>query len=1097
MKARHNAIQVEYKDKENNYETAIEYVSDDEAIRKYGLNLKKVQAFGCTSRGQAYRTGRWILETERLETETITFTVGAEGLMHLPGDIIKVADNYYAGSDIGGRIVRAEGRYITLDREITKRLNSVLSIYDINGKFHHLRIISVDGRKVILASIPPTGVEAGTVWTLADVLVSAKLYRAMSVAENEDGSYTITALQHEPQKEAIVDNGATFEPLNATLHQLPKIEHLDVSVKAGNAGISWQTGTGSAIVTYDVKILKESRLYALYKGLKTTELDLSDLPNGEYEIVIISRNASGQVIDEKSKTFTIDRPPQPTDVQVQGGLTDVIISWSLVDEFTQTEIWASEQDDLRTAKRVAKVTANLYTHSVGSRQVRFYWVRHARGQNLGAWYQDLGLRAETAANIAEELAVLHEKLKAPLAQEVLETALPARQLELVKTVATLDVPTQKQGTNLLFNQADGKLYRWNGSRYSAEIPMADLNGVVPRSQLDRAVLAELSSATAAIGQERTERNQAINAESAKQSQALQAEAQARGTAVNSLKQEDSRLAGLITTVTAKAEQALSGLTAEQNARADGDKAEAQARQALTTRVGSAESNITALQRTQTEQGRTLSESSERLNARIANVASEITAYKQAQTTKEQAQAGQISTISAKLGTVESQISSTSQTISQLNGTVSALHTIKAQAVANGRTAIAGIALGANEKESSVIVMADKFSVVKNAQDGNPTSLFSVQNNQVAINGNLVANGSITAEKLATNSVQTAHLSAGAIRTEHLAAGQVTADRLAIGLGGNLLYNPIFANNADGWTRWEDSNMIVTPNSGVEINRKTGLWQGNEYLPAENQYRWQTSVRSQTVQTRFGGIYQDVNLIQGQWYILSGFVASHRGVVGVDIEPQGNLTIGNISRNYTGNGVAANYNNGLVHTRRIWIKFKALNNGTARCLFNQYADPRQTGMFTVLRRPMLEECTEHTAEPSPWQNAGVTSIHGGSIKTRTITAEQIAANTITGNEIVAGTIATQHLAAGSVTADRLAARSVTADKMQVTSLSAVSSNLGNITAGSININNRFKVNAQGQVEMRSASNNVGLVINNEQIIVYDQNGRVRIKIGKLT
>ncbi|SUB28730.1 Uncharacterised protein [[Pasteurella] mairii] len=69
------------------YQKKIEYVSDDELIRKHGLNVKKVTAFGCTSRGQAYRTGRWILETEKREKETITFSVGREGLMHIPGDI--------------------------------------------------------------------------------------------------------------------------------------------------------------------------------------------------------------------------------------------------------------------------------------------------------------------------------------------------------------------------------------------------------------------------------------------------------------------------------------------------------------------------------------------------------------------------------------------------------------------------------------------------------------------------------------------------------------------------------------------------------------------------------------------------------------------------------------------------------------------------------------------------------------------------------------------------------------------------------------------------------------------------------------------------
>ena len=140
----------------------------------------------------------------------------------------------------------------------------------------------------------------------------------------------------------------------------------------------------------------------------------------------------------------------------------------------------------------------------------------------------------------------------------------------------------------------------------------------------------------------------------------------------------------------------------------------------------------------------------------------------------------------------------------------------------------------------------------------------------------------------------------------------------------------------------------------------------------------------------------------------------------------------------------------------------------------------------IRRPMLEECTEHTKVPSPWQNAGVTAIHGGSIVTNSITAQQIAANTITGNEIVGETIAGKHIAS----------KSITAKKLYVENLSAISADLGNITGGSLNINNRFKVSNQGQVEMRAAAGNVGLVINNNQIIVYDERGNVRVKIGQL-
>ncbi|MEH8050972.1 hypothetical protein P9078_12135, partial [Gallibacterium anatis] len=190
---------------------------------------------------------------------------------------------------------------------------------------------------------------------------------------------------------------------------------------------------------------------------------------------------------------------------------------------------------------------------------------------------------------------------------------------------------------------------------------------------------------------------------------------------------------------------------------------------------------------------------------------------------------------------------------------------------------------------------------------------------------------ITADKLAANSVTTGSIQAGAIRGTHIAAGELTADKLAIGLGGNLLYNPIFANNADGWFLYQNTG-IVQANSGLNINNNSsGNWQGKEYLEGENQYRWQLEMVSSTSAAgQFGGIYQDIKLVAGNWYLLSGYVAAHRGGVGVNIELRDGLAISNISRNYSGTAVGdisnASYTNGLKDTTRIWIKFKVTATG---------------------------------------------------------------------------------------------------------------------------------------------------------------------------
>ena len=164
MKARHNEIHVEYANAQNNYEKDVICVSDDDLIRRYGLNVKKVTAFGCTSRGQAYRTGRWILETEKLETRTVTFSVGAEGLMHVPGDIILVADNDYAGTQIGGRVLSVEQNTVTIDREAQFKVGDKFMFYNQAAEVVSVKVAEVLAGNKLRMEVPPAGLTEYGVW---------------------------------------------------------------------------------------------------------------------------------------------------------------------------------------------------------------------------------------------------------------------------------------------------------------------------------------------------------------------------------------------------------------------------------------------------------------------------------------------------------------------------------------------------------------------------------------------------------------------------------------------------------------------------------------------------------------------------------------------------------------------------------------------------------------------------------------------------------------------------------------------------------------------------------------------------------------------
>ena len=339
------------------------------------------------------------------------------------------------------------------------------------------------------------------------------------------------------------------------------------------------------------------------------------------------------------------------------------------------------------------------------------------------------------------------------------------------------------------------------------------------------------------------------------------------------------------------------------------------------------------------------------------------------------------------------------------------------------------------------------------------------------------------------------MQAGAVRANHLAAGEVTADKLAIGLGGNLLYNPIFANVQDnglphGCFSWMSSNGKNFRASSKQANDAWGL---TSYLQNENQLIFsidgdlsaQATVAMESVAVNSGG-----------WYMLSAYIGVHRA--SSKLTARCLYKDGGYKDFDTGVINGYSFNGGLTgYTKRASVKFKVPDNAVKVIpIFWIISNSNETNKHLRVARPMLEECTEYTTQPSPWQNAGVTSIHGGSIITRTITTELLAANSVTTNEIATGAVMAKHVAANSIGANHVATRSLTADKLNVTSLSAISADLGDITGGSININNRFKVSNQGQVEMRANQGNVGLVMNNENIIVYDTSGRPRLKIGKL-
>ena len=848
-KSRHNAIQVEYADKENSYEKTIEYVSDDEEIRKHGLNVKKITAFGCTSRGQAHRTALWLLQTEKLETKTVTFTVGAEGLMHIPGDIIKVADTHYAGTNIGGRVLAINGTTVTLDREITLSGNSYLSYINANAKHQNIKITSVNGAEVTLDQ-PPVGLELYGVWSLATQQVTSQLFKALSVKEEDKGKYTIMALQHEPQKEAIVDNGAKFEPAGTTVLTTPQISNIGVAVNAdGSVSVDSSVTGGNGIVKYDIRLYKGGVLYDVRLGQPSPNLNIDNLENGDYSVLIQVKNENGQLLSEKTQTFTINKPPAPTGVRTTGGLGNITLEWDWVDDATATEIFASETDDIKTAKRLTKVTARMYTHEVGAKQVRYYWLRHTRGVNVGPFNQQSGIKGESAVDIDAELDVLNKKLSQTLniqaenltgkiSKSQLDSALTgelagiqsatsnasaqinainknneAFSADIRQKISALELGSRNidvdvggrnyllrsSGTATAWNVSPDAKENWRGKKLTLSVYL-NAKGIV-RGGRNR---VGLSMFLYYMDNSYTWIECWLSNHQGDYSGRLKSTIQLLDKPIKSISNCSFKVEvgggtcvatnpkleiGNVATDWSPAPEDLTtviqfedikrSLTNESNARVAWENS-------ANSRIGNAEATINQLGGTKANKNEVASIAAQALRsqwqsdtkAKIDQVSQAISSETSARTEWQRSAESKINRVDGLSARVEE----ISRTMTDSSGRVSSVHTIKTQTIAGGRTAIAGIALGTSSSgrdvESSVIVMADRFQVVKNASDSSPKPILRVESGQTVLNGDLVADGSITTQKLAANSVTTNQLAANSVAARHIAANSIGATHVA-------------------------------------------------------------------------------------------------------------------------------------------------------------------------------------------------------------------------------------------------------------------------------------------------------------------------------
>ena len=805
-KALHTAVRVSYSNKKDNYEESSVYLQNDEMVKLYGLNEKTVTAFGCDSRGQAMRMAAWFLETEMRQRETISFTLGREGLRHLPNDIVEIADNNYARTNLGGRILSRKADVVELDRDVGEAVGGTLHM-TAGGKHYKVNVVAQSGRKLTLAQT--VDVRQGSVWALQKT-VKPRLYRTISITENaEDGTYTISALRHDVGKYSEVDSAASKLPVS--LRSLPRdsVGGLTTQSKDNKLLIGWDGSANSKFDHYVINVLKDNKHY-LKTISKTPEITLEDLAPGEYKIKVRGVLDDGRQTDEVVRTLVIDYTI--TGIKAAPRLQAIQLDWTLpqtVANGVQTEIWYAESNNRDAAKKLTTLPypQNSYTLSGVAVSDRYwFWLRlvDATG-NSGEW---------TAAVVGRS-----DPNPAPI--------------------------------------------------------VAQLRGAIEKSSLSKALIDSLDAdAASKVAAEAQARVAAIQAAAKKAADDLAAKAHELGTKITAVETVNAEQARQIQAVTAAQDNTAAGLEMEKRARAEGDRAEAQARETLVGRVASAEGSINTLRETVSRNdgaraaeirqlqakftipdtrndnqppswyyanhprstvsefkqadvlglgggfaaletvvpwgdpsgGRIFQtaylqdgtvmrrksdtvhtyagngvydytkdlwtdwEADETVNGaqakadavrRVAEAAAaaanrvdaDLTRYQNVQVQKEKAQAEELKTMKAEAAGQRAKIEQSASTLATLDGKVRAMYGLKVETVSGGRKVIAGLALGADGQtgDSQMLVYADKFAIV-DPKSKVLKSPFVVQTaggkTQMALSGDFVADGLIHGRHIA-------------------------------------------------------------------------------------------------------------------------------------------------------------------------------------------------------------------------------------------------------------------------------------------------------------------------------------------------------------
>ncbi|MDK2353495.1 host specificity protein J [Enterobacter hormaechei] len=734
-KTRYTTALVSWSDPGNAYADAMEPVFEQALVARYGFNQLEMTAIGCTRQSEANRKGRWGILTNNKD-RVVSFDVGLDGNIPQPGYIIALADELLSGKVMGGRISAVNGRVIKLDRVADAAAGDRLILNLPSGASQSRTIQAVNGESVTVTTAYSETPQAEAVWVVESNELYAQQYRVVSVADNDDGTFTITGAWHDPDKYARIDTGAIIDqrpvsvippgnqspPDNIVISSFSVVQQ-NISVETMR--VSWDQAQNA--IAYEAQWRRNDGNWVNVPRSSTTSFDVPGIYAGRYLVRVRAINAaeisSGWgYSEEKTLTGKVGNPPKPVGFIASDNVVfGIELSWGFpanTDDTLKTEIQYSLTGTEDDAMLLADVPYPQRKYQqMGLKAGQIFWYRAQLVDRSGneSGYTDF-VRGQASIDVSDITDAILEDMKgSDTFKDLIENAVDSN--EKIAGMAD-DI---KQANDELAQQAQE---------------------IAKNAQDIGEVQTSVTNLTSTVGDV---------------SSSLSELEQTVATA-------DTALGQRIDNISVSVDGMAGGVKNSAIAIIQGNLAQVAARKTLSASVAGNSAQLDRIDEVIVNEKEATARSLLSLQTDVNGNKASINSLNQTFSDYQQATATQINGITATINGHTSAITTNAQAIANVNGDLKAMYSIKVGLSSNGQYYAAGMGIGVENTpsgmQSQVIFLADRFAVTHQA-GATVTLPFVIQNGQVFIRDALIGDGTISNAKIG-NYIQSNNYVAGSV-----------------------------------------------------------------------------------------------------------------------------------------------------------------------------------------------------------------------------------------------------------------------------------------------------------------------------------------------